>query len=103
MLRPASAIRAQGHLVVVISVMSHPSHIVVTTYHARFSRTGGCHLHLLNRELGSIARALTNGVVMPGFYLPSENEFDPSTDDFVLPVVSKERRSKHFDLPLRGK
>jgi len=38
---------------------------------------------------------------MPGFYLPSENEFDPSTDDFVLPVVSKERKYKHFDLPLR--
>lgn len=37
---------------------------------------------------------------MPGFYLPSENEFDPSTDDFVLPFVSKERRYKHFDLPL---
>jgi RNA-directed DNA polymerase len=38
---------------------------------------------------------------MPGFYLPSENEFDPATDDFVLPVVSKERRYRHFDLPLR--
>lgn len=38
---------------------------------------------------------------MPGFYLPSENEFDPSTDDFVLPVMSKERKYKHFDLPLR--
>lgn len=38
---------------------------------------------------------------MPGFYLPSENEFDPSTDDFVLPAVSKERKYKHFDLPLR--
>jgi len=38
---------------------------------------------------------------MPGFYLPSENEFDPSTDDFVLPSISKERRYKHFDLPLR--
>ena len=38
---------------------------------------------------------------MPGFYLPSENEFDPSTDDFVLPVVSKERKYKHFDLRLR--
>ena len=38
---------------------------------------------------------------MPGFYLPSENEFDPSTNDFVLPVVSKERKYKHFDLPLR--
>ncbi|MTD99004.1 hypothetical protein GIY56_01735 [Paracoccus sp. YIM 132242] len=37
---------------------------------------------------------------MPGFYLPSENEFDPSTDDFVLPAISKERRYKHFDLPL---
>lgn len=38
---------------------------------------------------------------MPGFYLPSENEFDPSTDDFVLRSVTKERRYKHFDLPLR--
>ncbi|ARO16024.1 RNA-directed DNA polymerase (Reverse transcriptase) (plasmid) [Ketogulonicigenium robustum] len=37
---------------------------------------------------------------MPGFYLPSENEFDPSTDDFVLPAISKERKYKHFDLPL---
>ena len=37
---------------------------------------------------------------MPGFYLPSEDEFDPSTDDFVLTVLSKERRYKHFDLPL---
>jgi len=38
---------------------------------------------------------------VPGFYLPSENEFDPSTDDFVLPFVLKKRRYKHFDLPLR--
>ena len=38
---------------------------------------------------------------MPGFYLPSEDEFDPSSDDFVLRSVSKERRYKHFDLPLR--
>ncbi|WP_374425979.1 antiviral reverse transcriptase Drt2 [Paracoccus sp. (in: a-proteobacteria)] len=37
---------------------------------------------------------------MPGFYLPSENEFDPSTEDFILPVLAKERRYKHFDLPL---
>jgi RNA-directed DNA polymerase len=37
---------------------------------------------------------------MPGFYLPSENEFDPSTDDFILKSVSKERKYKHFDLPL---
>lgn len=37
---------------------------------------------------------------MLGFYLPSENEFDPSTDDFVLPILSKERRYRHFDLPL---
>lgn len=37
---------------------------------------------------------------MPGLYLPSENEFDPSTDDFILKVVTKERRYKHFDLPL---
>lgn len=38
---------------------------------------------------------------MPGFYQPSENEFDPSTDDFVPVPLSKERRYKHFDLPLR--
>lgn len=37
---------------------------------------------------------------MPGFYQPSENEFDPSTDDFVLPAIAKERKYKHFDLPL---
>lgn len=37
---------------------------------------------------------------MPGFYQPSEDEFDPSTDDFVLPAISKERKYKHFDLPL---
>jgi len=37
---------------------------------------------------------------MPGFYLPSENEFDPSTDDFVPLAMSKERKYKHFDLPL---
>jgi RNA-directed DNA polymerase len=37
---------------------------------------------------------------MPGFYLPSEDEFDPSTDEFVLPALSKERKYKHFDLPL---
>lgn len=38
---------------------------------------------------------------MPGFYQPSENDFDPSTDDFVPLPLSKERRYKHFDLPLR--
>lgn len=37
---------------------------------------------------------------MSGFYLPSENEFDPTRDAFVHPSVSKERRYKHFDLPL---
>lgn len=37
---------------------------------------------------------------MPGFYLPSENEFDPTIDDFILKSVSKERKYKHFDLPL---
>ena len=37
---------------------------------------------------------------MPGFYLPSENEYDPFTDDFVPPALSKERKYKHFDLPL---
>jgi hypothetical protein len=36
---------------------------------------------------------------MPGLYLPSEEEFDLATDDFVLEVLSKERRYKHFDLP----
>ena len=43
---------------------------------------------------------MTNGVVMSGFYLPSEDEFDPSTDDFVHQSLSKERQYKHFDLPL---
>lgn len=38
---------------------------------------------------------------MPGFYLPSEDEFDPSTDDLVVPSFLKERKYKHFDLPLR--
>jgi hypothetical protein len=38
---------------------------------------------------------------MPGFYLPSEDEFDPSSDNFVLRSISKERRYRHFDLPLR--
>ena len=37
---------------------------------------------------------------MSGFYLPSEDEFDPSRDAFVHPSVSKERRYRHFDLPL---
>lgn len=40
---------------------------------------------------------------MPGFYLPSENEFDPKIDDFVLRSISKERKYKHFDLPLQGR
>lgn len=52
-------------------------------------------------ELGQIARAFEErNSSMPGFYLPSENEFDPSTDDFVLRSISKERQYKHFDLPL---
>lgn len=38
---------------------------------------------------------------MPGFYHPTEDEFDPSTDDFIPLELSKERRYKHFDLPLR--
>jgi len=37
---------------------------------------------------------------MPGFYLPTEEEFDHTTDDFIQHVLSKERRYKHFDLPL---
>ena len=37
---------------------------------------------------------------MPGLYLPSENEFDPSLEDFVIPALSKERQYSHFDLPL---
>lgn len=37
---------------------------------------------------------------MPGFYLPSEEEFDPQTDDFILHCLAKERRYQHFDLPL---
>ena len=40
---------------------------------------------------------------MPGFYLPGENDFDPQTDDFVSPFISRERQYKHFDLPLNGK
>lgn len=39
---------------------------------------------------------------MSGFYQPSETEFDPSTDDFVLHSISKERKYRHFDLPLRA-
>lgn len=39
---------------------------------------------------------------MPGFYLPSEDEYDPAIDDFVQPSVSKERRYRHFDLPLES-
>ena len=37
---------------------------------------------------------------MPGFYLPSAEEFDPETDDFVLHFLAKERQYRHFDLPL---
>lgn len=37
---------------------------------------------------------------MPGFYQPSEEDFDPSIDDFVPVALSKERRYMHFDLPL---
>ena len=37
---------------------------------------------------------------MPGFYLPSDEEFDPETDDFVLHCLAKERQYRHFDLPL---
>lgn len=37
---------------------------------------------------------------MSGFYLPSEDDFDPSIDDFPAPQLCKERRYKHFDLPL---
>ena len=38
---------------------------------------------------------------MPGFYQPSEDDFDLATDDFVPLPLSKERRYKHFDLPLK--
>ena len=37
---------------------------------------------------------------MPGFYLPTDEEFDPHTDDFFLHCLAKERRYQHFDLPL---
>lgn len=37
---------------------------------------------------------------MSGLYLPTEDEFDPSTDDFIFPFLAKERKYKHFDLPL---
>lgn len=37
---------------------------------------------------------------MSGIYLPSEEEFDPESDDFIAPFVTKERRYLHFDLPL---
>lgn len=37
---------------------------------------------------------------MPGSYLPNEDEFDPSTDDFIQPCLSKERGYLHFDRPL---
>lgn len=37
---------------------------------------------------------------MPGFYLPTDEEFDPKTDDFIEPCLTKERRYRHFDLPL---
>lgn len=41
---------------------------------------------------------------MSGFYLSDDDEFDPSADDFVpeylLPVTSKDRAYKHFDLVL---
>jgi RNA-directed DNA polymerase len=38
---------------------------------------------------------------MPGFYLPSENEYDCDTDDFLLPCLAKERKYRHFDFPLK--
>ena len=37
---------------------------------------------------------------MPGFYQPSDEDFDPATDDFVLHCLAKERQYQHFDLPL---
>lgn len=37
---------------------------------------------------------------MPGFYLPTEEEFDPHTDAFILHCLAKERQYQHFDLPL---
>lgn len=42
-----------------------------------------------------------DGIIMPGFYQLSEDEFDYKFDDFTLPPLSKERRYKHFDLPLK--
>lgn len=38
---------------------------------------------------------------MLGLSLPSEDDFDPSSDDFFVPPLSKERRYKHFDLPIK--
>ncbi|MEC9345857.1 MAG: antiviral reverse transcriptase Drt2 [Pseudomonadota bacterium] len=37
---------------------------------------------------------------MPGLYLPTETEFDPKSDDFISPFLSKERKYRHFDLPI---
>ncbi|MEM6900360.1 MAG: hypothetical protein AAF583_11365 [Pseudomonadota bacterium] len=37
---------------------------------------------------------------MPGFYQPTEEEFDPHTDAFILHCLAKERQYQHFDLPL---
>lgn len=37
---------------------------------------------------------------MPGFYQLSEDDFDPQSNGLTPPVLAKERRYKHFDLPL---
>ena len=37
---------------------------------------------------------------MPGLDLPDLDEFDPETDDFVLEILTKERKYRHFDLPI---
>ena len=39
---------------------------------------------------------------MPGLHLPSENDFDPETDDFFIQCITRERRYLHFDRRLIG-
>ncbi len=85
-----------------VSIMSGPPmHKVVVTYHARLTRTGE-RSSACRWELGQIARAFEErNSSMPGFYQPSQNEFDHRTDDFVPLEFAKERKYNHFDLRLR--
>lgn len=39
---------------------------------------------------------------MSGLYLPSENDFDPSTDYFFEKFLTKERNYLHFDSPMNA-